>query len=126
MRMKHFMSLLSILLLGCSTIAKKAIPKALEGKYVFINKKNNFYDELALRFNMDKNFFFNHRVGPETFEVKGTVRYIKKDVFELTVIDTITILRKEPIYKFYNVKDTLIVLSNSRIKLNGKKFTRIN
>lgn len=123
--MKRIASQLTLLLLSCSTIPKSGAPQALKGEYIFIDKKSDFYDELTLRFNQDSTFSFNQRVGPETFEVNGTVSYIKKDLLELTVIDTITILRKGPIYDFYNIKDTLVVLSSDRIKLNGKKFDRV-
>lgn len=117
---------LAALLYSCSAIPKKNLSTTLPSSYIFIDKKNNFYDELTLRLEKNGIFYLKQRVGPETFEVKGNFNLVRKDVISLAVIDTTTLLRKEPVYNFYNTNDTAIFLNQNKIKLNGRNFKRIN
>jgi|GEM_PF-4029022 len=124
--MKGIASLLAFLLVGCSAVSRNPEIKDLEGKYVSIIKGGDFYKELTLELNQDNTFLFGQRLGPEGFVVRGTVNFKGRNMIELTVEDTTSLLRKEPIFKgYYNVKNVALVLKNKKIKLYGKTFRRV-
>jgi hypothetical protein len=123
MRIKIIL-LMPILLIGCFNIRNTPINNYY-GKYCYIDKNNNFYDELTIELKSNNTFVHHQRVGPETFEVSGIIMLGDQNNLYLTVTDTTTILRTIPIYEYYKVTDTLRIINNRYIKLGNRKYKKM-
>lgn len=112
-----------LFLLSCSS-TKNGISTDIFGSYLYVDKKDVFYNEIELSLDRDSSFYYLQTVHGIGYRVNGKFQYLGNTKYLLVILDTPMQVPKVPLYDFYHIKDTMHFFNTNKVLINGRRFKK--